>query len=320
MGVWTLVWAPIAGFWVKAIGYIFATRFFVWPSFNFSGAGPILSFAVSLMGGQVFFLIQSQADVFIGGRVLDPHALGLYSEALFLTQIFVSKFIPPLNDVAFPAFSRMQADKARVAAAFCRAVKLLMLVACPLYLGMAVTAEPLVATLFGEKWLAMVPYVELLALAMPFLALQVMFPPVCNAMGRPGLSARIAMIGAVIMPAAFLVGINFGAIGLAAAWLIAYPVFAFVTTRIAGRLINLDFLDLVAAIMPGAVSSILMALAVHIVDSLLPPLAAPIRLFLLVATGGIGFFAVLSVFSRETLKELITLVVRRQTPPVEATR
>jgi O-antigen/teichoic acid export membrane protein len=313
-GVWTLVWAPIVGFWVKAVGYLIATRFFVWPSFNFRGTGPLLAYAVSLLGGQFFFLIQSQADVFIGGRVLDPHALGLYTEALFLTQIFVSKFIPPLNDVAFPAFSRMQADKGRVATSFCRAVKLLMLVACPLYLGMAAAAEPLVGTLFGEKWLGMVPYVQLLALAMPFLALQVMFPPVCNAMGRPGLSARIAFIGAIIMPVAFLIGIRAGAIGLAMAWVFAYPLFAIATALIAGRIINLKLLALLKAVIPGAAASLLMAGIVVMADSQLPPLSAPIRLAILVAIGAASFFAMLALVSRETIRELIALVLRRESP------
>jgi len=319
-GVWTLVWAPLVGFWLKAIGYLFATRFFVWPSFDFRGTGRIVTYAASLLGTQFFFLIQSQADIFIGGRVLDPHALGLYAEALFLTQIFVSKFIPPLNDVAFPAFSRMQADKSRVAWSLAKAIRLLMLVACPLYLGMAVTAEPLVETLFGPKWLAMTPLVSILALAMPFLTLQVLFPPVCNAMGRPGLSARIAMIGAIIMPLAFLFGIRFGTIGLAVAWLCAYPVFALITARIAGGLVGLTFRTLASAVAPGFIAASLMALVVMGIDRLLPPLSAPIRLGLLAGIGGASFVGLLALVSRETINELIALVVRRKPPQPDSTQ
>jgi len=313
-GVWTLVWAPVAGFWSKAIGYLIVTRFFVWPSFDFRGMGSTVVYAISLLGTQLFFLVQSQADVFIGGRVLDPHTLGLYAEALFLTQIFVSKFIPPLNDVAFPAYSRMHADRSRVAWSFAKAIRLLMLVACPLYLGMAVTAAPLVETLFGQKWLSMAPLVAVLALAMPFLALQVMFPPVCNAMGRPGLSARIAIIGALIMPAAFLVGIRFGAMGLALAWLCAYPIFALITARIAGGLIGLRFRTLSAAVAPGFISATAMAVVVMGFDRLLPPMAAPVRLLLLVGVGGASFVGLLALVSRETIRELIALVVRRKPP------
>jgi O-antigen/teichoic acid export membrane protein len=313
-GVWTLVFAPITGFWVKAAGYVIVTGFRPIPSFNFRGSGAMVAYGASLLGVQLFWIVQSQADIFIGGRFLDPHALGLYAEALFLTQIFVSKFIPPLNDVAFPAYARMQKDIRRVAWSFCKAVKLLLLMSCPVYLGMAVTAEPLVETLFGRKWLEMAPYVSILACAMPFMTLQVMFAPVSNAMGRPGTSARIAAIGAVLMPIAFLVGIRYGAIGLAWAWLLAFPILTAVTARLAGAPLGLRVGDVIRAAAPGVGCSVLMAGVVLGVDRMLPPLAAPVRLAILVPAGAIAFFAAIGLCARGTLAELAGLVIRRAAP------
>lgn len=313
-GVWTLVFAPITGFWVKAVGYVLATGFRPIPSFNFRGTGAMVAYGASLLGGQLFWIVQSQADIFIGGRMLDPHQLGLYAEALFLTQIFVSKFIPPLNDVAFPAYARMQKDPGRIAWSFCKAVRLLLLISCPVYLGMAVTAEPLVETLFGKKWLEMAPFVSVLALAMPFMTLQVMFAPVSNALGRPGTTARIAAVGAVVMPVAFLCGIRFGAIGLAWAWLIGFPILTVATVRLAGGPMGLRFADLIRAATPGLGCSILMAGAVTAVDALLPPLPAMLRLCVLVPSGGVAFLAALMLCARGTLMELAALVIRRVPP------
>ncbi|HWV12527.1 MAG TPA: lipopolysaccharide biosynthesis protein [Sphingobium sp.] len=313
-GVWTLVFAPMAGFWVKAVGYVIATGFRPIPSFDFRGTGAMVAYGASLLGGQLFWIVQSQADIFIGGRALSPHQLGLYAEALFLTQIFVSKFIPPLNDVAFPAYARMQKDPARIAWSFCKAVRLLLLISCPVYLGMAVTAEPLVETLFGAKWLEMAPFVSVLALAMPFMTLQVMFAPVSNALGRPGMTARIAAVGAVLMPVAFLIGIQFGAIGLAWAWLGAFPILTAVTACLAGGAMGLRLRDLIRAAAPGLGCSVMMAGIVLIIDSLLPPLPAFARLCVLVPAGGVAFLGALMLCARGTLMELISLVVRRTAP------
>ncbi|MEJ7927033.1 lipopolysaccharide biosynthesis protein [Sphingobium sp. AN641] len=313
-GVWTLVFAPIAGFWVKGVGYVLATGFRPIPSFDFRGSGTMVAYGASLLGGQLFWIVQSQADIFIGGRVLSAHDLGLYAEALFLTQIFVSKFIPPLNDVAFPAYARMQADPGRIAWSFCKAARLLLLISCPIYLGMAVTAGPLVETLFGPKWSDMAPFVAILALAMPFMTLQVMFAPVSNAIGRPGITARIAAVGAVLMPVAFLIGIQFGAIGLAWAWLAAFPVLTIVTARLAGAPMGLRLIDLLRAAAPGVGCAAIMALIVLLVDSLLPPLGAPLRLAVLVPAGGLAFVATLLLLARDTVDELVALVVRRTAP------
>src|SRR3546814_4320209 len=113
----------------------------------------------------LFWLVQTQSDVFIAGRRFAPHALGLYAEALFLAQIFMAKFVPPLNEVAFPAYSRIKDDPAAMRWSFLKTVRLLMLVAAPFYCGLAVTAAPMVETLFGAKWLGMVPYIQILSLA-----------------------------------------------------------------------------------------------------------------------------------------------------------
>jgi O-antigen/teichoic acid export membrane protein len=317
-GVWTLVWAPIAGFWCKALGYCYVTRLFMLPSFDFRGTKPIILFAISMLGTQFFWLVQTQADVFIGGRYFTPSLLGLYSEALFLTQIFAAKFIPPLNDVAFPAFARMQHDKSRVAAGFARSIRMIMLVACPLYLGMAATAQPLVGTLFGAKWVSMAPYVCILALAMPFYALQVLFPTVCNAMGRPGVSTRIALMGAIIMPICYLVGVQFGVVGLACAWLFGCPILLAVTIRAASPVITITWRQIGAAVLPGLMASLLMAGVVALVEAMLPPMPVPAHLALLVIAGVVSYVGFVLLLARDTAMELVRLIRHRNAPESQA--
>ncbi|HEV7232785.1 MAG TPA: lipopolysaccharide biosynthesis protein, partial [Sphingorhabdus sp.] len=165
-GVWTLVFAPIAIFWSRAISLMIATRFWVKPSFDFRGAGHVFAFGVTMLISQGFYIIQTQSDIFIAARHVDPHTLGVYAEALFIAALFATKFVPPLNEVAFPAYARLQHDKSALAYGFLKAVRLIMLVACPLYFGMAISAGPFIETLIGEKWLEAVPIITALALAM----------------------------------------------------------------------------------------------------------------------------------------------------------
>lgn len=313
-GVWTLVYAPIVGFYVRGIGYAFATGFVPLPSFDFRGTKWMVTFGASLLGGQLLWIIQNQADIFIGGRMLTTHDLGLYSESLFLTQIFVSKFIPPLNDVAFPAYARMQNDPARIASSFCRAVRILMLISCPLYLGMAASADALVETLLGAKWLPMADYVRILALAMPFMTVQVMFAPLSNALGRPGTTMRVYGYGALIMPVAFGIGIFWGATGLAVAWLAAFPVLTAITVRLAGGPVGIGLRDIATACAPAISLSAVMALIVLLLGHVLPPMDAPARLAALVGAGGAVFMLLILIFARSSVQELRALLTRRGEP------
>ncbi|MBT2188813.1 lipopolysaccharide biosynthesis protein [Sphingobium nicotianae] len=314
-GVWTLVAAPMAAFWTRAIGFMIATRFFMLPSFDFRGTGPMIAFGASLLGSQLFWLVQSQSDVFIAGRVLDPHQLGLYAEAVFLTQLFVARVIPPLNDVAFPAYARLQNDMSKIAWSFLRALRLIMLIACPFYFGMAVTAGPLIETVLGAKWLGMVPFVVAISFAMPFSTIQCLFAPASNALGRPGITARISAIGAVMMPVLFLIGIQFGPLGLAAAWTIGLPLLMIATIRIAGRIMNVSFGDVIGAVMPAIGASAAMAIVVQLLDHALPILPAPVHLAILVVAGGLAYGALLLGFARPLVNELIGMLRRRKPEP-----
>lgn len=313
-GVWTLIYAPMAIFWTRAICLVIAVKFYIWPSFNFKGAGAMFGFGATLLASHFFWTIQSQSDIFIAGRFLDPHDLGLYAEALFLTTIFAAKFVPPLNEVAFPAYSRLQEDPKALSWSFLKAVRLIMLISCPLYLGMSVTAAPLVGTLFGPKWLEMAPFVSILALAMPVMTLQILFAPANNAVGKPQITARASFVGAILMPITFLVGLQWGAIGLAWGWVIAFPMLTLFTFFQSYRYIGISGGELTRAIWPGLSTSVAMAAVVYLADQILPEMIVYGRLAALVVIGGLAYVSLLWLLAKPTLMEVIQLIFRNRAP------
>lgn len=310
MGVWTLVLAPIVLFATRAIGMTWAARSLMWPSFDFRGAGGIARFGGLMAAGQLFWFVQSQADIFIAGRLFDPHWLGIYTTSLFLTQILVQKFIPALNEVAFSAYSRMQHDAAGATIAFAKSVRLIMVAAMPFYLGLAATAEPLVHVALGAKWLEAAPIVQLLALAMPFMTLQILFAPATDARGRPGIAAQVSATGAVLLPAAFLIGVHWGVKGLALTWIAVWPVFLAITAARSLPVIGLSWRDWLAAIAPPVTAAAAMGLVVVLIDRTLPPLAPLPHLLLLAAAGAAIYGAWLWLFARQTVEDAIGMIRR----------
>lgn len=305
LGVWTLVITPLVMFYVRGIGLMIASGLWLRPSFNFRGSGSTMAFGGALLVSQMLWVVQSQADIAIAGSMFDPHHLGLYSEALFLTQIFTAKFIPPLNEVAFPSYVELKNSGTVVASAFVSTVRLTMFVAAPLYIGMAVTAAPFIETVFGPKWLEMIPFVQLLALAMPFFALQIIFSPATNAMGKPSIYVMSSAAGAVIMPTAFLIGIQYGALGLGYAWLVGAPLLLLITAVVSLPTIGARARDIVRAVLPSALAAAIMAGAVLLTAPLLIGLPAPARLAILVAVGAAVYLGISWRFQRHTIEDLI---------------
>lgn len=311
-GVWTLVWAPIILFFARAAVLTVSAGTLVRPSFDWRGAGALARYGGVVAAGQLTWFAQSQADVFIAGRWFSPHMLGIYTTSLFLTQIFVTKVVPPLNEVAFSAYARLRHDRDAAARGFVRAAGLVMTAALPFYLGLAATAEPLVLTMLGPHWAEAVPVVRLLALAMPFMTIQVLFTPACDAQGRPGVGVRNGAVGAALLTIGFIVGVRWGPTGLALAWLAGYPLYLADSARRALPVIGARATDVAAAIAPAAIAALGMALAVAILDRALPALAVQLRLAALVGAGAACYLGWLATFARPTLRLMTDVVRRRQ--------
>ncbi|WP_369026974.1 lipopolysaccharide biosynthesis protein [Qipengyuania sp. RANM35] len=311
LGVWTLVIAPLASFTCRGLGMAIAARALMWPSFDFRGAGAMAGYGGAIALSSLFYFFQTQSDVVIVGRAFDAHTVGLYSTSLFLSQIFVNKVVPPLNEVAFSAFARIQQDSDALAGGFLTSVRAIMLLSIPFCLGLASTAEPLVEVLLGEKWLGVAPILQVLGFAIPWMTLQVLFAPATNAVGRPGIALRNSAIGAFLMPIAFLIGVQGGILGIATAWLVAYPMMTAITAASSASAIGVTLGQIARAVLPTALAGVAMVLAVTIFDRNLAIEVPVARLALLVAVGGAVYIGWLLLFSRERLTELVALVRSR---------
>lgn len=310
-GVWTLVWAPIVLFGARALGMTIAAGGPVRPSFRFAGAGALLRYGGIATAAQLFWFLQTQADVVIAGRRFDAHAVGLYTTALFLTQIFQNKVVPPLNEVAFSAYARLESNDGKAGAigrAWLGSATAILAAALPVYFGMAATAEPLVRVALGEHWLGAAPLVRALGLAMPFMTLYVVIAPATDAAGRPGIGVRAAAIGAVVLPVAYLLAVAWGPVGLAAAWLLTQPLMLWLLARRALPVLGLTMRQVTASLGPVARAGVAMACAVALVDRVAAALPLAPRLALLIASGAAVYGGWLLAFARPTVDMLVRLI------------
>lgn len=313
LGVWTLVFAPLALIWTRAIGMTIAARLLVWPSFRLAGASGTVLFGGAMLLSDFLWLIQTQADIYIGGRAMDPHRLGLYTTSLFLAQIVTAKFIPPLNEVAFTAYARLQGDAGSPARAFEKSLRIIMVLALPFYFGLAITAQPFVLTMLGPKWGEAVPIVAILALAMPFVTLQILLPPATTALGHTRIQVWASAAGAVIMPLAFVIGVRGGPTGMAWSWLIAFPLLTLFTARIALPIIGTSAGGMLRAILPALTAATGMAIVVGLADTVLTVPSPAERLAILVAIGIAVYAGLALLVARPVLLEIWALF-RRQAP------
>lgn len=310
-GVWALVWAPIVAFTVRAVGVTIAAWPLTMPVFDFKGAGAMVSYGGAMTLCQMLWIVQSQSDIFIAGRIFDPHDLGLYAEALFLTLIVTGRFLPPLNEVAFPAYSELHKAGLSLAPYFLRSVRTVAILTAPIHIGLALTAPEAIATLFGTKWIPMAPIVAGLALIMPLRSLEIICAPATNATGRARIDVYTSMAGAALFTTGFFFGVEYGAMGLVHAWWVAAPLLLAFTLTLTLPVAGVRAFDWFRSVWPAIVGCAAMAVAVLALKTVLPDWAAPLRLAAMAATGAVTYAAVIWLGWRSVVSDSWALVRQR---------
>jgi hypothetical protein len=123
------------------------------------------------------------------------------------------------------------------------------------------------------------------------------------------------MVGALILPSCFLVGVRFGAEGLAGAWLIGLVILTSATAALSLPAIGASFAGLARAVAPGLLASVAMAVAVKGLDLLLPPFSPAERLALLVPFGVGVYAAILLTLARPLVGEIFRFLRGRGRVP-----
>ncbi len=201
---------------------------------DWTGARSAIKFGLSLAGFNfVNFFHRQFDDVLIGSR-WGAAELGFYTRAYEFLRIPLVLISSPVASAVVPALSRLQAHPERWRNAFLETFGAVLLVSSGLTAVLIATAKPLVALVLGPGWSLAAHIFELLAISM-FAATPM------NAMGwiyiSLGRTSRMfvwSLLSTPLIVASFLIGLPFGATGVALSYsctvcVLALPCLAFGT-------------------------------------------------------------------------------------------
>src|SRR3546814_5638195 len=79
----------------------------------------------------------------------------------------------------------------------------------------------------------------------------ILFAPLNNALGRPLITMVSSLGGAILFPAGFLIGAEWGLIVIAWAWLVTAPLLLLLSARLTAPRLGLSLLQIARAMKPG---------------------------------------------------------------------
>lgn len=260
-------WALVAGHLALSLVYMVAVWFACgWrPGRPRRGAGvrQLLGFGGNLTGFAVINYFARNLDNVLIGRFWGGFQLGLYAKAYQLLLLPLDQISYPLTNVAVPALSRLNGEPERYRRAYLRILEKLALVTMPGIALMMATADWVVLLVLGPQWVEAGRIFALLGVA-------ALIQPVTNTtgwlfitQGRTRDMFRWAPVGAVVVVSAFVVGLPWGAAGVAtaysAAWvLVVTPLLLYWV----GRSGPVRARDIYVAIVPAALAALAVVAAV----------------------------------------------------------
>ena len=200
----------------------------------------------------------------------------------------------------FPAFSAIQKDVERVREMYLKSISVISLLTFPLMLGLLVLSQSFVLALFGDKWATMIPIFQVFSLLAVIQSIGTTVGWIYQSQGRTDIMFRWGLVSGSIFIISFVVGLQWGALGVAVAYTVANFLLWYPSWAIPARLIQLDFGTILRRLAPTFYGAAAMAFAVWLLGLVLPNTwSDATRLALQVAFGAILYWILARTFRLE---------------------
>lgn len=264
-------------------------------------------YGFSLMATDLIATFYNKAPQFFLGKLYSKATLGSYDQAIKLKDMPVVSVTTAVQNVIFPALSKIKDDGPRLAESYREIVMVVAYVMFPVMLGLSAISYDMFAVFLGEKWMTAAPFFEVVCLCGLFYPIGIIAYNILKVKCKGGTIVKLEIAKKVMMTVVFALTIPFSVKavvwGLVVIAFIELAVNFVASTRFTAfscqRLIpTLAPILLAAGVMYGVVR--LTALAI--------PDNALLRLMAEVGAGVISYVALSALFHLEAFRVVVGML------------
>lgn len=239
-----------------------------------------------------------------------PSPVGNYRNAEVISQMPLGFLGGLVGRVAFPMFSAAAADPAMVRRGLQLGLRGMMLLNAPLMLLGAALSEPLVNLLLGPGWSGVIPILRVLCIAGLLYPLHLLNLNVLMGLGHARLMFRIELAKKCLGVILLTIGLQFGVIGIAYAYLANSFIGLGFNTYYSGRLMHFGVYLQMREIVPP----ILAALAPAVTCAFLSEVwgaSSVIKFSVLAVLGVVIYASMVALLRINALRDVLALLPAR---------
>jgi O-antigen/teichoic acid export membrane protein len=268
-GVWSLVYMAIFRSVLDMLFLFYNTKWLPSLVFHVEKFKYHFSFGYKLTFSGLLDIVFNNAYHVIIGKYYQPAILGFYDRANKLKNLPVQTLTTVISRVTYPIFAEFKDDNIRLKNAYQKVIQMLVFIIAPLLLILSVLAEPLFSFLFTDKWLAAVPYFQIICWSGILYPVYAFNLNILKIKGRTDLFLKLEIIKKVLFTSVLLFSVKFGIFGLLYGG-VCFSLLAFyVNTYYTGKFINYKPFEQIIDIVPIVFLAFISAVTVYFSDILL---------------------------------------------------
>ncbi|WP_413936201.1 lipopolysaccharide biosynthesis protein [Nitrospira sp. BLG_1] len=217
-GYWALVGMAVVTPATSSVCLWLATSWVPGKPRRGEGIGSMIRFGGTATLNSLVVYVAYNVEKALLGRFWGTEALGVYGRAYQLINIPTENINSASGVVALAALSRLQSDPERFKKYFLKGYSITLALTLPVTITCGLFANDLILILLGPKWKEVVPIFQMLTPTILVFALINPMWWLLASTGRVERSLKIALVIAPLVIGAYLIGLPYGPIGVAAAY------------------------------------------------------------------------------------------------------
>ncbi len=219
-GVWSLVAGSLTRTGLFAAGSFLCHPWKPELVIRFEKLKQVLRFGGFLSAFEIVQHFARNSDSFLLGARLGDRLVGFYRVAYGLMLLPYEMITMLISHVLLPALAREQDNDEALRQQYSRTCGIVAFLAFPLLTGLLVLAEPFVSVVYGDKWLPSAPVVMILAPVGMIQSVAALVNVLYQVKGRTDLLFYWGMLWTALYVLAFVIGLAWGILGVATAYLV----------------------------------------------------------------------------------------------------
>lgn len=262
-GIWALVFQSIISLTLQTILlYILGTHWIPSLIFSIHSFKKLFAYSSKILGSSLISLLYRNLYPIVIGKKFSAVELGYYSRADLFSTMPTSSITLILSKVAFPIFSTIQDDNAKLRVAYSKYIVYASLIVFPVMLGLAALSKPLIVVCMTDKWLMAVPLLQILCFDCMFDHISAINLNILYVKGRSDLALKLEIIKKTIAIGILFASLPFGIFAICWGRLFYSLIAILLNTYYTRRLIGLPLLKQINDFMPYLFCGVVMAITV----------------------------------------------------------